>query len=528
MFSNLMEVYADFHNLHTSKNYSMSQYDAIVIGGGHNGLTTAAYLAKAGKRVLVLEKKDVLGGVAAGEEFATGYKTVGLLHHTDQVRSHVISELNLTSHGLKTSKKAAPVALLSDDGRGIVISSDVDETAKSIAKYSEKDADAYLDYKKFMSKIRGLINDVFNEHPPNITSFNPKDLWPLAKKGIALKRLGEKTMLELMRVAPMCVADYLNEYFETDFLKAGLAGPAVGQSFTGPWSAGTCMNLLMHECLSAVQLEGGPQALVNALQNSCEAQGVEIRLGAEVEQLIFLDQKVIGVKLKDSDEINGKVVASSATPKRTLLGMIKPNYVQYKLEAEVNNIRSRGIIGKLNLGLSVNPKFKFDLSSLIAYARTGNSIDQMEKAFDSVKYNEISSNPFFDIHISKSEKGFVLSAMIYYAPYNRNGGWTTDNKQELIDSITSSLENYFESLSENIEFSELITPLDMESRYSLDNGHFLHGEHAIDQLITRPTFSTMGYGTPINGLFLCGSGSHPGGGITCAPGSIAAKAILDS
>ncbi len=506
----------------------MSQYDAIVIGGGHNGLTTAAYLAKAGKKVVVLERRDILGGVAAGEELTSGYKTVGLLHDTSEVRNHVIVELSLTNHGLKTSAVPAPVALLSDDGRGIVISADISETAKSIAEHSQKDAEAYLKYKNFMSKISGLIRDVFNEHPPDITSFDPKHLWPLAKKGVALKRLGQKTMLEFLRVAPMCVADYLNEYFETDFLKAGLANPAVGQSFTGPWSAGTCMNLLMHECLSSVEIKGGPQALIDALQKSCEALGVEIKLAADVKQILFTDRRANGVKLRGGDEIHANLVASSATPKSTLLNMIQPNFIQYKLEKEVNNIRSRGIMAKLNLGLSNKPVFKFDSSSSIAFARTGNSIDEMEKAFDSVKYDQASRQPFYDICISESGRGSVLSAMVYYAPYNIDGGWSSDKKKEVSDNVISILGNYFEDLSTSVEFSELLTPPDMEERYTLDNGHVFHGEHAIDQLITRPTFSTMGYNTPIDGLFLCGSGSHPGGGITCAPGALAAKAILSS
>ena len=506
----------------------MSKYDAIVIGGGHNGLTTAAYLGKAGKKVVVLERRDVLGGIAAGEELASGYKTVGLLHDTSEVRNHVITELCLANHGLKTSTEAAPVALLSDDGRGIVISADIAETASSIAQFSQKDAEAYLDYKKFMSRISGLIKDVFNEHPPDITSFDPRHLWPLAKKGVALKRLGEKTMLELLRVAPMCVADYLNEYFETDFLKAGLAGPAVGQSFTGPWSAGTCMNLLLHECLSGVEIDGGPQGLVGALQKSCEALGVEIKLGADVASILFTDERANGVKLYGGDEIHANVVASSATPKSTLLNMIQPNFIQFKLEKEVNNIRCRGIMAKLNLGLSKKPVFKYDSSSSVAFARTGNSIDEMEKAFDSVKYDLMSKQPFYDIHISESGQGHVLSAMIYFAPYKIEGGWTSDKKKELSEDVISAIGSYFEDLSGNIESSELLTPLDMEERYALDNGHVFHGEHAIDQLITRPTFSTMGYNTPIDGLFLCGSGSHPGGGITCAPGSLAAKAILNN
>ncbi|HIA10763.1 MAG TPA: NAD(P)/FAD-dependent oxidoreductase, partial [Flavobacteriales bacterium] len=431
----------------------MSRYDAIVIGGGHNGLTTAAYLAKAGKKVVVLEKRDVLGGVAAGEELASGFNTVGLLHDTSEVRKHVIVELGLAKHGLKTSAVLAPVALLSNDGKGIVISADVDETANSIAQYSQKDAEAYVEYKKFMSKISALIKDVFNEHPPDITSFDPKHLWPLARKGVALKRLGEKTMLELLRVTPMCVADYLNEYFVTDFLKAGLACSAVGKSFTGPWSAGTCMNLLMHECLGGGVIDGGPQALISALQKSCEALGVEIKLSAGVEQILFADDSANGVKLEGGDEIHANVVASSATPKTTLLNMIQPNFIQYKLENEVNNIRSRGIMAKLNLGLNKKPAFRYDPSSLVSFARTGHSIDEMEKAFDSVKYGKTSGQPFYDIHVSESGNGFVLSAMIYFAPYNIEGGWTADSKNELQEKVISALECYFENLSGSVEHS---------------------------------------------------------------------------
>jgi len=502
----------------------MSKYDIIVIGGGHNGLTAAALLAKKGRKVLLLENRNILGGIAAGEEFHPGFTTHGLIHDTSKLRPSVISELELKKHGLELIPNYE-VAILNADGTGITISRDDAVTAKSIASFSENDATAYLEYREFIDTIKGFVQGLFNDTPPDFSSLNRKTLFSMAVKGFALKRLGNKIMLEFLRVAPMCTADFLNERFETDFLKAGLCAPAHYGSYTGPWSAGTCLNMLLNGCLSYAQVKGGPAAVINALSRAAQANGVEMRTDAEVAQIIMCDGRATGIRTTNGEEIEANYIAASCTPQTTFLNLIDPNEIEYGLEKSISNIRSRGTTAKVHLALSEPLKFKYESSGEISFARTAKSIDDTEKAFDCVKYAEFSKEPILDIY-SSSDNLKVVSLLVHFVPHNLKGGWNDDKKNELADVVVNSLEQYTDGLKESIQNVEVLTPVDLEERYGLYRGNIFHGEHAIDQLITRPSIELMTYSTPIEGLFLCGGGSHPGGGITGMPGLLGAKAIL--
>ncbi|MBL4716151.1 MAG: NAD(P)/FAD-dependent oxidoreductase [Bacteroidia bacterium] len=511
-------------------------YDIIVIGGGHNGLTSATYLAKKGKKVAVVEKREVLGGIAAGEEFHTGFRTNGLYHHASTVRANVIKELELEKHGLSIQTEAPSYAALSKNNEGIIISGNDKETHNNISQFSPKDADAYLAYRSFINKISTVLYDVFNEAPPDVEQLGLEQLWILARKGISLKRLGNKTMMELLKVAPMNVADFLNEKFEIDFLKAAICAPSIYCSNTGPWSSYTTLNLLLWECFSKINVVGGPQALTNSLESAAKSNGVEIITGRSVKCINLDENKnVYGVTLDNDEELKASKVVSSVTPQVTFYDLIKSNQIEYTLDRDISYIRSRGTTAKVNLGMKGKASFSFDPDERITYARTGNSFDEMEKAFDSVKYREFSSDPILDIHIPTIDNSElapeghdVLSILVHFAPHNFDAGWDDEQKKELRDNVINSLQNYIPNISENIVGEEVLSPVDIEERYGLTNGHIFHGEHAIDQLLTRPFPSCSQYSTPIKGLFLCGSGSHPGGGITCAPGALAAKAILKS
>ncbi len=507
-------------------------YDIIVIGGGHNGLTAATTLAKKNKKVLLLEKRKVLGGIAAGEEFHPGYSTTGVLHDTSGVRPDVIKALSLEKFGLKTKKSRATVSLLSKAGKHLELSSDVDKTAAAIAKFSQKDADGYKAYRDFINKISGFVTELVNEFPPDLTHLEGAQLWALAKKGLALKKLGNKTMLELLKVAPMSVADFLNEKFETDFIKAGIAGPALYGSFTGPWSSYTTLNLLLWECTANESVVGGPQSLVSALEQTAKAAGVEIRTNAPVDK-ITLDEnrRVTGVRLVGGEEIKASRVASSATPHVTFYELLKPNQISYTLEHGIKHYRSRGTTAKVNL--AVNKSVTFNGVSGVEFARTGNSFDEMERAFDPVKYRRFSDEPILDIHVpsvqnpSLAPAGHaVVSMVVHFAPHHFDEGWSEQTKEKLLNTVVKTLGHYVPDISAQIVASEVLSPVDLEERYSLTNGHIFHGEHAVDQLITRPIPSCARYATPIEGLYLCGSGSHPGGGITCMPGYLGAQMIL--
>ncbi len=513
----------------------MSKYDIIVIGGGHNGLTTATILGKTGMNVLVVEKRTLLGGMAAGEEFHPGYFTTGLLHDTSGVRLDIIKELELEKHGLKVDKNRANVTILCNDGKSVTIQPDVNATATAIANISKNDSVAYRAYHEFLNKISKVINNLMDNPPPNINVDNltMASLVVLIKKGLILKGLGNKTMMELLKVAPMCVADFLNEKFETDFIKAGLAAPALYGSYAGPWSAYSTINLLLWECASRCHIKRGPQGLIDALQKVAQQANVEIRTEAEVEKILLNPEGAIrGVQLKGGEEILAAKVAASCTPKETFLNLFDPFDLEYELDYWIDKVRGRGTTAKVNL--AINKIIEFN-GQLVEFARTGNSFDEMEKAFDPVKYMEVTDSPFLDIHVpTRSNPDLapdghsVVSVLVHQIPYEFKAGWSVDTKKKLGKDVLKTLEIYSPGLNETVVGMEVLSPADLENRYNLTQGHIYHGEHFVDQLITRPIPACSSYATPINGLFLCGSGSHPGGGITCAPGSMAAKAILKS
>ena len=513
----------------------MSKYDIIVIGGGHNGLTTANILSRKGKKVLLVEKREILGGIAAGEEFVPGYRTTGLLHDTSNVRYDVVKSLQLEKYGLRIKQQVPDLTLLGKDGSSITIQSDTGATASSISSFSEKDASSYIEYRSFLDNISKVINDLMDNPPPDIDVENltMAGIIALAKKGMILKGLGNKTMLELLKVAPMCVADFLNEKFETDLLKAGLAAPAIYGSFAGPWSAYSTINLLLWESASRCNIVGGPQALIDALVAGAKETGVEIMKDAVVERILLdSDGKVVGVKLEGGEDIHADKVAASCTPKETFLNLFDPFDLNVDLDYWISKTRSRGTTAKINLAVDQ----EVSLNGLVVeYARTGNTIDEMEKAFDPVKYGELAEYPFLDIHIpsisnpSLAPEGHsVVSILAHQISYDLKEGWTEQTREKLKTHVIRELEIYSHGIGNAIVGSEVLSPKDLEERYSLTEGHIYHGEHFVDQLITRPVSSCMNYHTPVPGLYLCGSGSHPGGGITCAPGSMAAAEILRS
>jgi phytoene dehydrogenase-like protein len=509
-------------------------YDVIVIGGGHNGLTAAATLGKRGKKVLLVEQRAILGGIAAGEEFYPGYKTAGLLHDTSNIRRKVVNELELENFGLHLENQRNTITILAEDKKYIHLSSNLENCHKEIERYSKKDADAYLEYRAFIDKISKFIVPLMSEFPPDLVNLGNKQILALAKKGIALKRLGKKTMMEFLKVAPMSVVDFLDEKFETEFLKAGLAGPTIYGSFTGPRASYSTLNLLLWECLSNYHIKGGPQKLIDALVKCAASHGVEIMTDAVVEQILLDDKRnVSGILLKEGKEIKTKTIAASCTPKETFLNLIKPNHLEYKLEQGFSNFRSRGTTAKIHLAIKGAIKFVASPNSAIEYARTGHNFIEMEKASDAIKYGAFSERPVLDIYIptlsdsSLAPEGHnVLSVLVHYAPYQLKNGWDHNQVQLLKEKVLSVLRSYIEDIDQLIEGIEVLSPKDLESRYKLTEGHIFHGEHAVDQIASRPIPYCALYDTPIKGLFLCGSGSHPGGGITCAPGKLGADRIL--
>ena len=498
----------------------MSTYDTIVIGGGHNGLTAATVLAKKGKNVLLLEKQGKPGGLAVNPNGKVEKAFGGVLYDTSAVRKPIIKELVLEKFGLELTGKRVDAILLGKEGQSLLRTGDIRETASRITEYSQKDADAYIRFQGFIDKITPLLSGLMNEVPPDMKNVGMKELWSLGKKAVGLKLLGNETMLEFLRIAPMCVADYLNEWFETDFLKAGLAAPAVYGSFTGPWSAGTNLNFLIYECLAKEEVLGGGPALISALVKAAESSGVEIRMNSEVTNIIIENGKATGVKI-GNELIHAKILLSSCSPKQTMLEWIAPAEVNYDTEVQLNVLRSRGTTAIINLSYDKQVQFNSGGQSGALY-RTGNTFDEMERAFDNSKYREYSEHPLLEIRVS--EDGKVLNILTHYAPFDLKGGWTDEAKAGLLENVKEELSLYI-SAQAQLQDAEVISPSEIDQRYGIPGGHIFHAEHAIDQLITRPFPSFMQYKTTIPGLYHCGSGAHPGGGLTCAPGFLAASSL---
>ncbi|MDH3878077.1 MAG: NAD(P)/FAD-dependent oxidoreductase [Desulfobacterales bacterium] len=509
-----------------------SAYDVIVIGAGHNGLTAAALLAKQGRKVLILERRNIIGGLAAGEEFHPGYHSCGLLHDTGHVRAQVVRALDLKSHGLEFLARRPSVLALEVEGRGILLGNKDRRTAKEINFYSAEDAGQYLKYRKFIKRVAGVVNRIFEEPPPAVESLDNRTLWGLFRTGFALRRLGKTTMLEFLRVSPMCVADWLNEWFENNCLKAALAGAGLTGNFAGPWSPGTAFNLLVRECSAKHSIKGGPRSLVAALEKAAQSQGVEIRTESEVGEVQVSGGQIKGVVLKSGEHIQAPVVAASCDPRHTFLDLVPGNQVENWQERRIRHIRGSGTTAKVNLALNTQLEFNGRSGEKIAFARTGHHLDQIEKAFDTCKYGQFSAAPILDIHIPTvsnpdlSPSGHsVVSILVHFVPHDLQPQWNQNQVEKLGDAVVATLERHAPGVTHAIVAREILSPRDLGARYGLVRGHILHGEHALDQLILRPTPECARYHTPIKGLYLCGSGSHPGGGMTCGPGALAASVI---
>lgn len=512
-----------------------SAYDAIVIGAGHNGLTAACTLAKGGRRVLVLERRDITGGMCAGEEFHPGYRTAGLLHDSTGVRRWVADELQLHEHGL--SRSAEPLRVFSPqrEGRGLMLSMDPVEAADEIGAFSPDDARKNRQRRDFIDKVRNTVSDVMNEVPADWLNMGAGSATAILRQAMAVRRLGRRDMIELIRVAPMCVADWLNDWFETDVLKCSLAAPAILGGWVGPWSPGTSTNLLLWECLAGNPVEGGPAAVALALERAAKSLGVGVRTSCSVDRIRVGKKRVEGVRLAGGEEIDAPVVMSSVDPITTFLILLEPNQIVPAFEAHIRSWRSRGTTAKVNLALDKPLEFACRPGQAIEYARTGEELDSMERAFDPVKYRTAAERPILDIYVpsvSRPELApdghAVVSLMAHFVPYHYDAGWNDGERDKLGDSVVAELESYAPGVGGSIVAREVLTPLDIEQRYGVAGGQIHHGELGLDQIAVRPAPQAARYATPIDGLFLCGSGAHAGGGVSCAPGALAARVAARS
>lgn len=524
----------------------MQSYDAIVIGAGHNGLVTAAYLAKAGKKILVVERRPVVGGIAATEEIFSGFKYSSCAHLAGSFSTQVIEDLELKRHGLELLPLNPLLFAPALDGNSLTITRDMGGAAEQIGRHSKADAGKFSSFCSRLKALSGFLATIYGLPLPSKAepgSFNPA---ALVKVGWKFHRLGKKEMYEFLRVLPMSAADLVNEWFENELLKAALAGGGMLGSFVGPRQQGTAFNLLHHQLgesngalRTAGFVRGGIGNLSQALARAAQQFGVEIRTNAEITKVVTKNRAATGVVLQNGEEINASSVISNADVKRTFLKLVEPTYLDPHFLLQVGNIRSRGTVAKINLALDTLPTFKnsnHQAAALGGIIHIGPSLDYLERAADDAKYGRSSEQPFLEITLpsiadsSIAPTGkHVMSVWMQSAPYNlRERNWH-DQRDALGDAVMAVIEDYAPGFKNSVLHRQVLTPLDLEESYSLTGGHLYHSEMALDQIFfLRPVPGWSRYHTPIDNFFLCGSGTHPGGGITGLPGYYAAKTIIKS
>jgi phytoene dehydrogenase-like protein len=523
----------------------VAAYDAIIIGAGHNGLVTAAYLAKAGKKVLVLERRSIVGGITLTEEIFPGFEFSTCAHLAGSFSSGIVADLDLKNHGFELLALDPLLFAPSLGGPSLMIPRDFDKAAAEIGRHSKFDADRYPAFCALAKNLSAFLQTLYGTALPdkaNPGSFNPAEF---LKIGWKFHRLGEKEMYEFLRILPMSVADWLNEWFESDLLKAALAASGVLGSFVGPHQQGTSFNLLHHqlgESNGALRMagfvRGGIGQLPQALAKASQRFGAEIRTGAEVIKIFTKDGAATGIVLENGEEIHAAQVISSADVKRTFLKLVEPTYLDPHFLLQVRNIRARGTVAKVNLALDALPKFKsannHAAAALGGVIHIGPTLGYLERACDDAKYGRLSAQPFLEITIpsiadpSLAPAGkHVMSVGMQSAPYDLRGSDWNQQRDTLGDTVVHLIEEYAPGFKNSVLHRQILTPLDLEQEYGLTGGHLYHAEMALDQIFfMRPVPGWSRYHTPIENLFLCGSGTHPGGGVTGLPGYYAAKEIL--
>jgi phytoene dehydrogenase-like protein len=521
----------------------------VLIGGGHNALVTAFYLAKGGFKPLVLERREFVGGGAITEEFHPGFHASTLAHTLGPLRADIALDMQLDKFGCEILRPDPRVFAPNPDGRALLFYDNHAKTAGGIAHLSAKDAQKYTQFAESLEQVGPVFGQLFSITPPAIDKPSPEDLWNLFKSGRSVRGLGKKGIFNLLRWSPMAVADFVAEFFETELIRATIAARGIFGTALGPWSAGSTTVLLLraaadsHPVGSASFPRGGMGAFTRALAESARAAGAEIRTDAEVRQIRLKDGAVTGLVLAGGEEISIDAVVSGVDPKRTFFQLLDPSQLDPTFANRMKNFRTNGNVAKVHLALGGLPSFSAlndavapdgFLKALSGRIHIGSEIDYLERAFDASKYGELSGAPYLDVTIptildpSLAPDGkHVLSAYVQFAPYKlREGNW--DGRRELLGrTVVDTLAAYAPNLPGLIEAAQVTTPQDLESAYGFTGGHIFHGELALDQIFTmRPVLDWARYKTPVRGLYLCGSGTHPGNGLTGASGANAAREII--
>jgi phytoene dehydrogenase-like protein len=508
----------------------IDKFDAIVVGGGHNGLVCATLLARSGKQVLVLEANEQVGGAAITREFADGYSVSACAHLLYNLQPSVRKDLKLNP---KIASGNMTTIALDDDGEHVRLSDG------TVTGANEGDATSYRKFHKRMTRFSDLLRTYFNKTPPRLGSSDFKDLLTLGQLGFDVRRLGKTEMQEFLRLIGMNIHDEVVERFACPVLKGAISLDAVLGTHLGPRSPNTIMTYLYrlaggHGRLSVP--EGGMGSVSDEIARVARGAGVTIRTAMPVRRIVVDNGRVTGVETENGERFDSLTVVSNADPKRTMMDLVGARHMETGFTRRINHLRSRGNAAKLHLALDGLPSIPGTTTNEYGERLViAPSEDYVERAFNPAKYGESSPDPvleitfpsFRDASLAPAGK-HVLSAVVQYAPYQLKGGWTDDARQEFESAAIRVLEKYMPDITQRITASELLTPVDIEKEFHITGGHWHHGELTLDQLLfVRPVCGAAQYQMPVDGLFLCGAGAHPGGGVSGAAGRNAARAILN-
>ncbi|MCH7814626.1 MAG: NAD(P)/FAD-dependent oxidoreductase [Planctomycetes bacterium] len=520
-------------------------YDAIIVGGGHNGLVCAAYLAKAGRRVLVLERRHVLGGAAVTEELYPGFHFSVCSYVVSLFRPHIIRELELAKHGFDLIPLECSFLPL-PDGDSLCRWSDDHETRREIARFSRKDAEVYPEFALAMTKMSQFVRGLIDAPAPDPASLDPRQLIKLLRLGKQFKGLGPDLMHLNMQLMTMSAVDFLDLWFESGVLKAPMSVSGIIGTFLGVRSPGTAYVLLHHymgEIDGAFRswgfCKGGTGRISLAVAAAARGYGAEIRTEAPVERILVANGSARGVVLPNGDEILAKTVVSGVDPHRTFLKMVGDEHLDPEFAGQIRRYKMRGSSGKVNLAVDRLPVFscrKNGTAHLRGDIAIAPSIDYLERAYDDAKYGDFSARPYLNVVIpsivdpSLAPPGqHIVSCFVQYAPYRIKEGpehWP-ERREAFGDAVVDTLAEYCPTLKDSILYRQVLTPWDLEQEFGLTEGNIFHGELSLEQLLfQRPVAGWARYRTPITNLWMCASGTHPGGGVMGAPGELAAKTML--
>ncbi len=526
-----------------STRVSSRNHDVIVIGGGHNGLVSAAYLARAGLDVLLLERRHVLGGAAVTEELYPGFKYSVCSYVVSLLRPEIIRELELARHGLQILPLESTLNPL-PDGNYLARWADPEQTYREICRFSRRDAETYCEFGQQMVQLARFAKPIIGMTPPNPSAPGLADAVRLLGLGNRLRKLDQAEIFDHVRLFTMSAVDYLDTWFECEPLKAAMSVSGIIGTFLGVRSPGTAYVLLHHymgEIDGALRswglARGGMGAVSEAIASAARAHGAEICTESPISQILIEGGQARGVVLEDGSERRAKIVVSSLDPHRTFIRMVGEQYLDSDFVAGIQRFKFRGSSGKVNLALDTAPEFACmpgkgpHLQGSVAIAP---SVEYLETAYDEAKYGRFSSRPFLDIVMPSFSDPtvappgkHVMSIFVQYAPYHLEGADWPSQREAFGDTVIDTLAEYVPNIKDIILHRQVLSPWDLEQQFGLTEGNIFHGELSLEQLFfNRPVPGWANYRTPIGRLYLCGSGAHPGGGVMGAPGHNAAKEIL--